>query len=149
MTVLIRIHNNEAYCDAHCPEKIKVENVECWCINHPDDIAPVDCPGCKGKGSYEFKSYPYELNLANFNFTMVWNALLLDNADQPAGDVHPAKVLKAVMNVRPELLMRADMSEAHNWFEVGVDRSDVEYYIITLKEIALEACRREEYISWD
>ena len=113
---------------------------------------------CHGSGIdpyIEKYQYPFEMNVANKNFGLIWNSLGLD---KDANSIHPLQLLSALASVRPELMERKDRNYTKvgpngqpigaRSFEFGVDAERVQYYIDKLNEIGEEAARREELIIW-
>jgi hypothetical protein len=162
MSITITINNNETYVDENCPELRIQRDLECQCVM--DGKPYHKCPNCEGTGVDPIMSqfpydYPYEMNVANSNFSTIWSALGLE---KPAcGEIHPTVLLKSLESVHPALMERADRSRSRQlagspesqdkgcaWFEFGVDAERVKMYIGKLTEIATEAAKREELVVW-
>jgi len=135
--------------DENIPDQIQSEQVECWCFQHPEDIALATCPGCKGKGSYTFYTYPFEEEITTTYFLLIMSALIIDiDPNDIYGSMNAIEFLKAVEGLRSELIHRADMSHTHNSFETGIDSDRARRYISRFKSIAVEATRRHAIVTW-
>jgi hypothetical protein len=86
------------------------------------------------------------MNLANGNATMLLSGLGFPVEDY-CGKLNPNAVLAAIARTPVELLERSESVEG-NMITCGVDLDRVNRYFDKLKEIALEAAKREEWIYW-
>lgn len=147
MTVTLTIQNNDAYCDAHLPDSIKMdEDLSCQCAESTG-VADDHCPVCFGTGVLpNFKIYPFVLELSNTNFTLIMSALGL--SVDTYGEILPHKLWLSLRSLSPLLLERS-IRTGDNEFYLGVDTQQSERYIKELTSIVHEALRREELIIWD
>lgn len=140
MSVTIRIANNFEYVDQNCPELIRVTRYEA------DGYYPAE----------EFKSYPFELNMANCNFGSLWRILGLDCGDFEdfcCGSISPELLLAAIDIISVKSFTRDDEIFKNKEGRVraidcGVNLEKAARYIWTLRQIAGEAKRRGESIVW-
>jgi len=151
MSVTFYINNNDKYVDENCPEKIIKETDDCQCVDFSDNGKPVStCFTCKGKGTISITYYPYEMNIANGNFYTLMNALGLD--DECYGEIDPRTLLKAINRTPTSLIERHTTQSGGNgkvtMISCGIAPEQAQGYIDTLKEIAIEAEKREEKIYW-
>lgn len=129
MSVTITIANNEAYVRKHHPERILV------------DVYPAD----EQSPEMKFERLPYEMNLANGNFSTVFSALGLD-VDY-CGHLD-GRVLRDALRKTPlELLFRATVVDGNVTY-CGIGQEQAAGYFTGLLEIAEEAVRREENVVW-
>lgn len=146
MSVTISIGGNRDYCIQN--NLIQYDEYPCICAWNDNEADPA-CPDCKGTGIERFEVLPFELNVANGNFHMLWSALGLE-CDY-CGSMHPHLIATILRSFDPELLRRADRVEQDNGPMVvhcGTTPEQVQRYIETLTEIVNEAERREELIIW-
>jgi hypothetical protein len=120
-----------------------VDEYKCWCGTDEQPGHP-DCPECKGTGKLVFKRSKYERNLANANFSTLWNALGLefDCRSMPARDL-----LLAVNSMNPDHATRAERRDG-NSISCGLTREHIESYIDSLRVICLQAIKMGEDICW-
>lgn len=95
------------------------------------------------------------LNLANGNFSTLWNALALplESPDDWCGEIDPREVLAAIDSVDPQLIHRADVVEYNDDSEVrfwscGIDAERANRYLATLRRIAAHAIKVGQPIYW-
>ena len=127
MSITVIINNNIQYIDKNHPEMVAIERYDYY-----GDVE-------------EFKIYPFEMNVSNSNHSMIWNALGLEW--DYSGSIHPVKLLKSLDSIHPDFMVRETRSEGNHHF-IGVDLDRVNSYLTRLREIALEAAKREEEIYW-
>ena len=151
MSITIMIENNEKYIDNNAPELIETETYDCQCVDFSEDGKPVStCYECKGKGIISFTHYPFELNVANANFSTLWNSLGLEH--DYCGEIDPRVVLKAI-NRTPVALIERQITEDNEEGKVhiincGIHTKQAQRYITALTEICEEAEKREEKVYW-
>lgn len=121
-----------------------VEEFECY-YGGSECHTPA-CPCCHGKGIVVFKSSKWSMNVANDNASMILSALGIE-CDEPCGSINANALLKAIAACQPGLMVRAHHEEGH-MISCGVDHSRANRYLEKLKEIAVEAARREELVGW-
>ena len=140
MSVTITINNNIQYCNEN--NLFTPDSIEC-CNDK-------ECPSCKGKGTYTFNQYPFELNVSNTNFDVLWSALNLHS--EPDGEMYPQRLKIALKSFDPALLVRDTVKEkGHHQPSIihcGIDAERARYYYEKLMIIAEEAMKREELINW-
>lgn len=149
MSVTITIANNRK----HTIDNGAMQYDEYDCQRCEFDGKNPECRECKpygGNGKVRFERLPFEMNVANGNFAMLWNALALPF--DYCGSIDARQVLPVVNATTPELLIRAtDDSGSDGGVRVircGVGYEQAESYLTRLKAIAEEAARREEPIVW-
>ena len=140
MSVTIFPTNNIKFCKENNLIKIHVE--DCLCA---DDINP-KCHYCQGTGKWTEEIYPFELNLANANFSTLWNSLGLEF--DYCGEINSGELLNAVNSLDSELLLRANFVDGENFYSFGIDKNQAARYIKKLHEICLEALKRGESVTW-
>jgi hypothetical protein len=144
MSVTISIVNNVQ----HCERKHLVEKHvhECTCVC--DQQADPKCWICKGTGEWEESIYPFEINLANRNFIVLWKAigLKIDCSDF-SGQLDGRVLRRAIKTIDVEAVVRKPEID-DNFMDFGISRSQVDNYIEQLTRIALEAERRESNVCW-
>jgi hypothetical protein len=128
MSITIMINNGEQYIEQNHPELIEVDRY--------DD---------EDYGVAEFKRYPFEMQVANANHSMLWNALGLEW--DYCGHIHPMELLKALDGVNPALMERSVRVDGSHYF-CGVDAEQVESYVYRLRVLSIEAVNREENVCW-
>lgn len=104
----------------------------------------------------EFRSSKFNLNMTTASFRIVWSALgfTLATDGDDHGTMHPLKLVNALKNLRPELLicggniMDDVLGLGGTQVHFGIHKERAERYITRLTEIANEALRREENIVW-
>jgi hypothetical protein len=104
------------------------------------------CDRCQQSGKYVSKSSRWEMNVANGNASMILSALGIE-CSEPCGSINANALLKAIAACQPGLMVRAQHEEGH-MISCGVDHSRANRYLEKLKEIAVEAARREELVGW-
>lgn len=117
---------------------------------------------CKARGliTYEildgesFEIYPFELNIANGNFSTFANALGLvdDEEGMYCGEVYPHKLKILLKELDPALAVR-DGSEDYGQggariINCGLTEAQIQRYITELQSICDEAEKREELVVW-
>lgn len=145
MSITITINDNHNYCQEH--DLGQTETYECQCV----DLGEMDrCPICSGSGTETFTHYPYDMNIANGNFSMLWNALGLEF--DWCGNIDGRQILDILKTFDNALLCRQTNIERKENGPVivacGVDVEGATRYISRLREIAEEAVRREQPICW-
>jgi hypothetical protein len=131
MSVTITIENNHKYIDANHPELITVEVFD-------KDIDP---------DQFEFKVYPFELNLANGNFACVWQALGLYSDDCYCGSMSANLLISYLNKLNVRSIKRED-SQDHNVYTQGIDLERASRYYWSIMSIAQEAKKRDSLIVW-
>jgi hypothetical protein len=132
MSVTIRINNDR--------DQSIEESYDCdWC-------EAKGCAKCE-KGKIIFRSSRWELQMANGNFSTVMNALGLEMSDDWCGSWDARTVLAALDRFNPELAVRAERQN-NNVIHCGIDQEYVIRRATLLREIAMEAARREELVVW-
>ena len=125
-------------------------------------VESYDCDFCNGKGCKHyhcengkviFRSSKWEVNMANGNFATLMSALGLSSGnDNGCGAIDARTLLEALNRFRPELAVRATTEETGPGGAQMVNCGIGLDYIIRrtekLREIAMEAARREEMIVW-
>lgn len=104
------------------------------------------CTRCQQTGKQVFKHSQWEMNVANGNASMILSALGVE-CDDCCGSINANALLKAIAACQPGLMVRAYHEEGH-MISCGVDHSRANRYLEKLKEIAVEAARREELVGW-
>jgi len=151
MSVTITIENNEKYIDENKPELIETEIYDCQCVDFSEDGNPVStCSTCRGEGTVSFTNYPYEFNIANGNFSTLWNSLGFDF--DYCGELDPRTILKAIKRTPVALIEKQttednEEGKAHI-INCGIDTEQANYYLIELVRICAEAEKREEKVYW-
>lgn len=150
MTVTITILRNGCYCEEH--GLVQVDRYPCFACTNLDPACPpdADCPVCEGTGQEAFRSYPFELNVANRNFATLWSALGLD-ADY-CGRMDSRQLQAALRAADAALILRDTVVETSparaTFIDQGISPDQARRYLEALAEIASEAERREEPIVW-
>lgn len=144
MSITITIANNRQHARQH--GTVRHESFDCdMCEGKAND-----CPFCQGTGKVTFERLDHELNLANGNFSTLWNSLGLDV--EPFGEIDGRTLARAVETLDPSLAVRSPSVEYRNErpfvYGGGIDREQVNRYIGSLLAIAREAERREELVIW-
>lgn len=144
MSVTITISNNRQ----HSLENKTIEYVEYECQRCSFYGIKKDCHECGGNGKVRFEMLPFEMNLANANFSMLWNSLALPF--DWSGSIDPKLVLPVIASTPTELLQRETQVTKGNCVVIsfGVDHDQAESYLTRLKAIAEEADRRKQPIVW-
>lgn len=142
MTVTISIEDNVDFCVAH--DLVEVEENECTCLKL--DFPDPDCPFCQGTGTECYKSYPFEMNLANANFSTLWHALGLDF--DYCGQLDPEVLLEAVNCTEAALVERCDRHIDQHIISLGIPRERAESYLVDILSMAYEAIQRKKNITW-
>jgi len=140
MSVTISIEDNCNYCREH--NLVQIEEYECSCVQFPREG---ECFMCHGTGKETFEVYPFDMNLANGNFHMLWNALALPF--DYSGCIDARIVRDALKGFDIALLIR-DTIQDGNVINCGVDEERAVRYIARLTEIVDEAERRERKVCW-
>ena len=104
------------------------------------------CTRCNKTGKQVFKSSRWNMNVACANASMILAALGIE-VDDCCGTINANVLLKAIAACQPGLMVRAQHEEGH-MISCGVDHSRANRYLEKLKEIAVEAARREELVGW-
>lgn len=143
MSVTVSIENNRDYCKAH--HLIQITQEDCFCAYKAGEAQP-DCPDCNGTGKEMVSTVPFEMNLANANFSTFWSALGLDIEDW-SGFLDARIVLERLKSFDEALALRAGGVDGIV-IESGLDAERVASYVEKLTGIAREAERREEKIFW-
>lgn len=117
---------------------------ECMCIDADGHGAP-DCYECKGLGKLVFEDSKYERNLANGNFSTLWNALGL--TANYSGEINPRDLLIAVNSMNPDLGVRAPKKDGII-YTCGLPRHLIESYLDSLRLICLRAIKMGEKVCW-
>jgi hypothetical protein len=148
MSVTITITGNRAFCEA----RNMVDESERFECDLCDGSAP-DCPECKGKGYVSFPIYPYELNISNGNFCTLWNSLALSvSNDNLCGSIDPPSLTLALLSGNPELAVRQGGRSSGRGratlIEFGISDDQAKRYHVRLAEIAAEAMKRGEFVTW-
>ena len=102
---------------------------------------------------YSEKVYPFELNVANGNWSTFANALgLVDSDSMYEGWADGRVILGLIKRFCPELSIRGERDEQNEGeariIDCGLSAAQVNRYAIVLAEIASEAERREEKVCW-
>lgn len=155
MTITVSIANNLEYCRQN--NLIQIRSEPCLCADNPT-------PGCHyctmtsdpTPGVWVEEIYPFELNMANANFSTLWNSLGLDF--DYCGQIDARIVLRALESMDSDLPLRAavhDTGVDEDGRRVGpeiikcaIGRLQVVRYVIELSKICEEAERREELVCW-
>ena len=120
-----------------------VEEFEC-AYEGPECRNP-RCPDCHGKGVTVLKSSKWEMNVANGNASLILSSLGFPWDD--CGTLNANALLKAIDSCSADRMVRAEYTEG-NLISCGVDHSRATHYLTRLREIAVEAARREELVCW-
>lgn len=146
MSVTLTIRNNEPYCVING----LVETVTFDCQTCEFDGVSPDCQECHGKGKVEFPELPFERNLANGNFRLVWNALGLDF--DYSGEIDAQKLLDALTCADTDLMLRDTRIEQRKGhaklIDCGISEEQAKSYIHSFRKIAEEAKRRGASVVW-
>ena len=138
MSVTITVDGNHQYMQEH-PELIQMDGpYDCDCLTNP-------CSHCNGSGKVSFEVYPFELNLANGNFSTLWCAFGFE--PESIGSMNAKDLKLAVTHTSIGLSEKADKVEG-NWISFGITKRQVETYFKRLHEITNEAIRRNKEIIW-
>ena len=144
MSITITIANNREHARQH--GNVRTETFDCEMCERKSN----DCPFCQGTGKVTFERLDHELNLANGNFSTLWNSLGLDV--EPFGEIDGRTLANAVETLDPSLAVRSPSVEYRNErpfvYGGGIDHEQVNRYIGSLLAIAREAERREELVIW-
>lgn len=144
MSVTITIAHNRRFCLEHGLEERTFE--PCYGCEEAGR-ARRDCPCCEGKGHVCEIHLPFELNLANGNFSTLWAALGFDAPDC-CGSVAAHDVLLALDALDEHLLVRADQrgygTNGAAWIYCGIRPEQAQRYLSELRAIAREADNRCE-----
>ena len=146
MTVTITINNNMRHCDKDLSFECRVE--DCCCL---EDGGPITgCPFCDGSGEVRWREYPNELNMANGNFSTIWNALGLDF--DYFGEIEPDVLIKAIDDSDINLAIKdSDIEVVKNGPTIitfGIGLAQALRYHTLMREIATEAKDRGESVVW-
>lgn len=139
MTMCVTVSHNLQYCDEH--NLIRVMQDSCQCVDFPE---MTDCYVCEGTKVISWKELPFEINIADGNFHMLWNSLGLDPKGKP---IDGRILLDALKIYDPDLGIRAT-EEDGNFIHCGTTPAQIARYMETLTEIANEAIRREQPVIW-
>jgi hypothetical protein len=131
MSITIFPTNNLKFCEENNLIKIHVED----CLCKDAGCAIPHCHYCNGTGEWTEQIYPFELNLANGNFSTLWRTLGLEY--DYCGEIDADTLSIAVQRFETELLY-------NNVFSFDQSRR----YIKKLYEICLEALKRGESVTW-
>lgn len=144
MSITITIVNNRQHARQY--GTVRHESFDCDMCEGKSN----DCPFCYGTGKVTFERLDHELNLANGNFSTLWNSLGLDV--EPFGEIDGRTLANAVETLDPSLAVRSPSVEYRNErpfvYGGGIDHEQVNRYIGSLLAIAREAERREELVIW-
>jgi hypothetical protein len=151
MSVTITISGNREFCEAN--NLGSFTEYDCQRCEWAGKVDP-ECPECKpygGNGKVRFKHLPFEMNVANGNFHMLWNALGLE--PEYCGGMDGRKIQATLRTFDSRLLVREtrDVPATESSVRVifcGVDADRAASYVSRLSEIADEAARREEQVVW-
>lgn len=121
-----------------------VEELEC-AYEGPECRNP-KCPDCRGKGVTVLKSSKWEMNVAGGNASMILSSLGFP-CDDCCGTINANALLKAIDSCSADRMVRAEYTEG-NFISCGVDHRRATRYLTRLREIAVEAARREELVCW-
>jgi hypothetical protein len=147
MSVDITIRGNYDFCRTYGLSKMKWDPCFCSDDGTSQSADPI-CPFCKGRGGSYRESFPFVLNLANANFRTLWSALGIDpNEEELTGSIDARNLLKALARFAPERAVRATRSTSSAVY-CGLSWPAVEMRISAISEIADEAARREEPVTW-
>jgi hypothetical protein len=152
MSVTVTIRNNQAYCTARgmVDESERFPCDHCESKEHPSP----DCHECNGKGYVSFPIFPFEMNISNGNFKTFWNSLALPlEGNDLCGIIDPVTVALALNSGDPALAVRqggrsSGKSRQATLIEFGISTDQAERYHIRLAEIAKEALKRGEFITF-
>lgn len=134
MTVTISIVNDK--------DRSIVDTYDCdWCNASADG-----CKHCEN-GKIKFYSSRWQLNMANGNFSTLMSALGVKLSNDLCGSADARLLLAALDRFNPELGVRAERVDRH-MVHCGIDLDYVMRRTTKLREIAMEAARREERIVW-
>jgi len=145
----ITIAGNEKYCRAH--DLIQQDSYPCPCKDKYADPDPT-CEVCSGGGRVEYEIIPFEMDLAEQNFSTLWHALGLGSPEDKW--IQGITLLRQINSTPVELLERAGTIRpsgeyAHEaWNDPGIDLPRAEFYLNELKKIAEEAAKRESLVIW-
>lgn len=156
MTVTIMIEGNLEFCDANNLVRVEVE--PCLCVGHDPESPTASRPGChycSGSGEWVERTYPFEMNVANGNFSTLWNALGLatNDDDMWGGSIEAETVQRALACMDHALVQRAPrhvLRGEHNCeiIEAGIDDARANSYVSRLSLIVGEAIKRNKKICW-
>lgn len=143
MSVTITIANNRQF--SRNAGTVRFDSFECDACERGQD-----CHYCNGTGFVKFERLDHELNMANGNFSTLWNSLGLDV--EWCGQIDGRTLAKLVESLDKSLAVRSPSVEYRNERPKvcggGIDLSQVDRYVSTLLAIAREAERREELVVW-
>ena len=144
MSVTISIVNNVQHCERkHLVEK-HVHECTCVCEGQSEP----NCWICKGTGEWEESVYPFEINLANRNFVILWQAIGMKfDANDLYGMVDGRVLKRAIRSIDVQSVVREPVQQ-ENYLVFGISPAQVDNYIEQLTKIALEAERRESNVCW-
>lgn len=143
MSVTVSIQGNHDWCREH-GRVVKVKE-ECCCVFKGE--AEEDCFLCNGSGIEERDEYPFQLNLANGNFARLCNDLGIKC--EPDGEIDGRTLLSLLGS--PELHVRDTVEHGGDgpfMLTGGITLDQATRYHARLREIALEAQRREALVVW-
>ena len=148
MTVTISINHGIQWAEAN--SKVEIREGECGFLGA---VCHDGCPYCKGTSMYSEKVYPFELNVANGNWSTFANALgLVDSDSTYDGMVDGRVILGLIRRFCPELSIRGEREEQNEGgphvIYCGLSAAQVSRYAIEIAKIASEAERREEKVCW-
>ena len=126
-----------------CEENDLVDEIreECMCVEFGDE----ECGYCENTRVNIIRVYPFDMNMANANFSTFWNALGLEF--DYCGEIEVDEVIRALSFLDEKLLLRANYVDG-NFYSFGIDKVQAQRYINSLREIAGEAKRRNVKICW-
>lgn len=139
MSITITIANNEKYLRENAPESITREYLD---PNDEYDAEAIRC-GYYPNGYREY--FPFEMNLANANFSDLWEALGLDF--DYSGQIDADIVLAALNKFSAKKLVSNGYEDGIVFFG-GRSTQQVANYYWNLNKIAREAKARGEQIIW-
>lgn len=145
MSVTVTVANNENY----CVENNLVGYTEYGCQTCEFDGNKPDCRECGGSGKVRFDDFPFEMNIANGNFSRVWQAL--DLPVEFGGHLDAKTLLAKVAACDVSKIVRDPRSEQSGNVRVhycGISHEHAQSYLSRLEDIAREADRRGKEVVW-
>lgn len=145
MSVTIFPVGNFEFCETN--NLVEITREDCLC----DETNKSSCRYCHGKGYWEEKIYPCEMNISNGNFKTLWNALGLEH--DYCGEICPKKILEVLKTFDDNLLLRANYVSSNddgdcNFVSFGIDKDRAMSYTSRLKHIAIHAISRGVLVNW-
>ena len=140
MTVTISINNNYEYVDQNCPELIEKEDFSDIAADYGYNTPHI------------VKHYPFELNVANSNFGLIWRNLGLVSAEEDfsewcCGEIDSQELYKLLLSFSPAKITYSPYQEGI-MYDCGVDMERASRYYWNLMKIVREALDRNESIVW-